>query len=142
MSFALRCCNSPQVHLLTGNLQNMSMLAPNCNTLLNPSRDPPLSLVPACTRHAAHHSTAQPSCRRALAAGVAETQGETVTSSGQDPEPAHSVPLPPKPSAGFPKGRMPEDWQPAAPPAGGKKSLTEWDEHSGLQLSVHLAPRK
>lgn len=51
------------------------MLPPNCSTLLNPTRDPPVSLVPACSCHTAHHSTAQPCCHRAPAAGMAETQG-------------------------------------------------------------------
>lgn len=64
-----------QVWLLPANLQITSMLAPNCSTLLNPTRDPPVSLVPAWPCHTAHHSTPQPCCHRALAAGMAETQG-------------------------------------------------------------------
>lgn len=128
---------------LTADLPSISTLAPNCNNLPNPTRDPPVSLMAACIGRIAHHGTAQllsqsPCSRHGRSPRGDCHRFQPGPRAGLAPCHHAAVPLSLEPCAGFPKTWMPGDWQPAAPPDGGKRSLTEPDEPRGLQLSVQL----
>ena len=100
----------PACAQLTADLPSTSALAPNCNNLPNPTRDPWVSLISACTWDIAHHSTAQPSCRRAHAAGTAKSQRGTLISSSRDPELTHPVPPPSCAAAIWALCWVPKSW--------------------------------